>query len=340
MAGRGEIAGDFAELLRRDGVIRGADAKLTALTDGVSSEILRVDDAGDSFVVKRALAKLNVREEWLADVDRNRFEQRYIAYVAGFLPEAVPAMRPGQEDRGYFAMELLGAEFESWKKMMLRGEARVEHAANAAGILSAIHARSAGDEEVAKRFATTENFVQLRVDPYLLTTGRRHADLRPRFEAEAERLAGTRQCLVHGDFSPKNMMISAERFVLLDCEVAWYGDAAFDVAFLLTHLFLKGLYHAPRELGMREMSEAFWGKYVETAGGRIDCRALEPRVVRLLAMLILARVDGKSPVEYLSAEQQERARLFARAAIQEECVSLSEMAERWFGQLRSLEARA
>lgn len=340
MTGRGEITAEFAELLRRDGVLRGADAKLTALTDGVSSEILRVEDGGDAFVVKRALAKLNVRDEWLADVDRNKYEQRYIEYVAGFLPDAVPAMRAGPEDRGYFAMELLGAEFVSWKRMLLRGDVQLGHAVKAAGILGAIHARSAGDAEVAARFATTENFVQLRVDPYLLTTGRRHADLRERFEAEAERLAGTRQCLVHGDFSPKNMMISPERFVLLDCEVAWYGDAAFDVAFLLTHLFLKGLFHAPREMGLRSMSEAFWRRYVETAGARIDCAVLEPRVARLLAMLMLARVDGKSPVEYLSAEQQERVRRFARKAIQEECEGLSEMAERWFGELRNVEARA
>ena len=86
--------------------------------------------------------------------------------------------------------------------------------------------------------------------------------------------------------------------------------------------------------------EAFWRRYVETAGARIDCAVLEPRVARLLAMLMLARVDGKSPVEYLSAEQQERVRRFARKAIQEECEGLSEMAERWFGELRNVEARA
>ena len=144
-------------------------------------------------------------------------------------------------------MELLGPEFASWKQMLLRGEARIADASQAAAMLGAIHAHSAGDSEAERDFDTTANFIQLRIDPYLLTTGKRHSDLRHLFEAEAERLASTRQCLVHGDFSPKNLMVSPARMVLLDCEVAWYGDPAFDLAFLLTHLLLKGIYHAPRQ---------------------------------------------------------------------------------------------
>lgn len=234
-------------------MLRRPDAKLTPLTDGVSSEIYRVDDGGDSFVVKRALAKLKVKEHWTADVCRNHYEQLFIEYVARFLPQAVPSLRPAPKDRGYFAMELLGPEFTNWKQRLLRGEARVEDALQAATILGRIHAHSAADSETERQFDTTANFIQLRIDPYLLTTGLRHPDLRPLFEEEAKRLASTRQCLVHGDFSPKNLMLSPSRMVLLDCEVAWYGDPAFDLAFLLTHLHLKALYHAPREIGLRKM---------------------------------------------------------------------------------------
>ena len=63
--------------------------------------------------------------------------------------------------------------------------------------------------------------------------------------AEAERLVTCRSVLVHGDFSPKNLLVSGDRLVIIDCEVAWYGDPAFDLAFLLNHLCLKALYHAP-----------------------------------------------------------------------------------------------
>jgi aminoglycoside phosphotransferase (APT) family kinase protein len=315
-------------------VLRRPDAKLTPLTDGVSSEIYRVDDGGDSFVVKRALAKLKVKEHWTADVCRNHYEQLFIEYVARFLPQAVPSLRPAPKDRGYFAMELLGPEFTNWKQRLLRGEARVEDALQAATILGRIHAHSAADSETERQFDTTANFIQLRIDPYLLTTGLRHPDLRPLFEEEAKRLASTRQCLVHGDFSPKNLMLSPSRMVLLDCEVAWYGDPAFDLAFLLTHLHLKALYHAPREIGLRKMCQAFWQRYVEETGGVIDSQALEPRVARLLLMLMLARIDGKSPVEYLRSQQQaDWVRQFARSGILAAISSLSEISDRWFTKI-------
>lgn len=290
-------------------------------------------------MVKRALAKLRVRDEWLADVGRNRYEQMYIEYVARFLPDAVPALRPGAADRGYFAMELLGSEFSSWKQQMLRGQARLEDALRAAFILGRIHARSASDREAEERFDTTANFIQLRIDPYLITTGKRHPDLQALFDREGERLAATRLCLVHGDFSPKNLMVSPSRMVLLDCEVAWYGDPAFDLAFLLTHLLLKGLYHAPRKLGFEQMCEAFWRKYVETAGAAIDTAALEPRVTRLLQMLLLARIDGKSPVEYLNEEQRTWVRQFSRDRIQKGMNSLGDMFGQWFIQLNQGEMR-
>jgi aminoglycoside phosphotransferase (APT) family kinase protein len=202
------VPADFLDTLRRDGLLRHSDASLTPLAGGISSEIFRVDDGGDSFVVKRALAKLKVKEDWTADVSRNRYEQLFIEYVARFLPQAVPSLRPGQNGRGYFAMEYLGPEFTNWKQVLMRGECRIEDAAQAATILGRIHAHSAGDSEAARQFDTTDNFTQLRIDPYLQTTGRRHPDLRTLFEAEAQRLASTRQCLVHGDFSPKNLIWS------------------------------------------------------------------------------------------------------------------------------------
>jgi Ser/Thr protein kinase RdoA (MazF antagonist) len=196
-------------------------------------------------------------------------------------------------------MEYLGPEFTSWKQLLLRGEAHLEHAVRAASALGRIHGQSSTDPEVARQFDTTANFMQLRIDPYLLTTGRRHPDLRELFEEEAQRLVSARQCLVHGDFSPKNIMVSETRLVLLDCEVASYGDPAFDLAFMLTHLVLKALYHAPRQVGLRRLADGFWQRYVEEAGSAIDTQSLEPRVARLLLMLLLARMEGKSPVDYL-----------------------------------------
>jgi aminoglycoside phosphotransferase (APT) family kinase protein len=301
------------------------------LSGGVSCEIYLVEDGAERFVVKRALAKLKVAADWFADVNRNRHEWQYINYVARFLPEAVPVLRHCSAADNYFAMEHLSGSFLNWKQLLLAGEARAEHAGGAGRLLGQIHRHSAGDAEARRLFDTTPNFFQLRIDPYLLATGARHPALRPLLEAEAARLADTRECLVHGDFSPKNILVSPVRMVLLDCEVAWYGDPAFDLAFMLNHFFLKSLLHAPRAAGWRPMIEEFWNGYQAVR----PAPAVEPRVCRLLPMLMLARVDGKSPVEYLDSARQDFVREFVRVQLPRENESLHDLTDAWFERLES-----
>lgn len=297
--------------------MRDPGARLTPLTGGVSCEIYLVEDGAERFVVKRALAKLKVKEDWFADVSRNRHEWEFIRYVARFRPNAVSSLRHCSATGNYFAMEYLGGDFQNWKQLLLKGEA--EYAGRAGTLLGEIHRHSAGDAEAKRLFDTTPNFFQLRIEPYLLATGARHPKLRPLFEAEAARLESTRECLVHGDFSPKNILVSPERMVLLDCEVAWYGDPAFDLAFMLNHFLLKALWHSPRDVGMRRMVDDFWSAYqsVRTAP------ELAPRVGRLLLMLLLARVDGKSPAEYLDAARQEFVRRFVEEMLLSESASVA-----------------
>ncbi len=330
----------FIEVLRRDGIVHDAAARITPLTGGVSSEIYRVEDGAKTFVVKRALAKLKVRDDWYADVGRNHSEQLYLSYVAKFLPDAVPAILEARPQHGYFSMEYLGTGFDNWKRLLLDGCCNVNHAQMAGDIMGRIHRCSAGDPEAAKLFDTTANFHQLRLEPYLLTTGQRHPDLRQLFEAEVQRLAVARRCLVHGDFSPKNILIKGQRMVLLDCEVAWYGDPAFDVAFLLNHLLLKALYHAPRDLRMAAMIQTFWKHYTAAVGDVFEVAAFEPQVARLWLMLLLARVDGKSPVEYLTDESRRHfVRKFVYTNLRTGNLLLAELTQLWFSQLHTIEAQ-
>jgi aminoglycoside phosphotransferase (APT) family kinase protein len=319
----------FLDLLRRDGVVRAANARLTPLAGGVSCEIYLVEDGDRRFVVKRALPKLKVKAEWFADVSRNRHEWEYIRYVARFLPSAVPQLRHCSSTGNYFAMEHLNGSFQNWKQLLLAGRADVAHARSAGTLLAQIHQKSSGDAEAMRTFDTTPNFFQLRIDPFLLATGAKHPELRRLFEAEAERLAATRECLVHGDFSPKNILVSPERMVLLDCEVAWYGDPAFDLAFLLNHFFLKALLRAPNDTALRRMVDEFWRAYQAVR----PAPELDARVGRLLPMLMLARVDGKSPVEYLDSFQQQRIREFARPMLLRPGCQFREVADSWFNSL-------
>jgi aminoglycoside phosphotransferase (APT) family kinase protein len=319
----------FLRLLRRDGVVRTAHARLTPLSGGVSCEIYLVEDGAERFVVKRALPKLKVKTDWIADVNRNQHEWEYIRYVARFLPAAVPALRHCSTTGNYFAMEHLNGSFVNWKQLLLAGQARVEHARRAGNLLAQIHRHSTGDAEARRLFETTPNFFQLRLEPYLLTTGAKHSVLRPLFEDEVARLATARECLAHGDFSPKNILINNQRMVVLDCEAAWYGDPAFDLAFLLNHFFLKALLHAPRDVGMRPMIESFWPAYQAVW----PTTGMESRVSRLLPMLMLARVDGKSPVEYLDSVRGQFIRDFVRMKLPMENISLNDITDLWFNRL-------
>ena len=226
-------------------------------------------------------------------------------------------------------MEYLGGEFQNWKQLLLAGSADPETAACAGTLLAQIHRHSAGDAEAKRLFDTTPNFFQLRIEPYLLATGARHPELRPLFEAEAARLENARECLVHGDFSPKNILVSPARMVLIDCEVAWYGDAAFDLAFMLNHFLLKALWHRPREGGWRRMVDEFWSAYQRVR----PVPELDARVGRLLLMLLLARVDGKSPVEYLDAPRQDFLRRYVKDELRLGTTSVAAVADSWFGRL-------
>jgi aminoglycoside phosphotransferase (APT) family kinase protein len=333
---------EFLQVLRRNGHLRDPQARLAPLQGGVSSEIYLVEDGARKFVVKRALARLKVKDDWFADVGRNRSERDYLECVGQMMPGAVPQLYFSSDDAGYFGMEYFGEDFLNWKHVLLAGKFSASHAELAGRILGEIHRRTAGDEGLRKKFDTTQNFHQLRVEPYLLTTGARHPALRSLFDAEAHRIEATREALVHGDFSPKNILIRGDRLVLLDCEVAWYGDPVFDVAFFLNHLFLKSLHQAPRSSGANKMMAAFWRAYARERSAA-EVPAIEKRLVPLLLMLLLARVDGKSPVEYLTPAKQEFIRAFVSKHLPSPPMNLAALREIWFEQIvasESIEAHA
>ncbi len=327
--------------MRADGVVRADGARLTPLAGGVSSEIYRVDDGQESFVVKRALPKLNVAAEWFADPRRNLHEQDYLRYVAAFLPGSVPRLRFASREHCYFAMELIGGELANWKTELLAGRVDRSHAARAGHTLGIIHRHSAGDPAAIKLFATGDLFWQLRIEPYLLATAEAHPRLAAALRAEAERLGACRSALVHGDYSPKNLLVSGERLVVIDCEAACYGDPAFDLAFLLNHLCLKALYHAPaRRAELRAAVEAAVDAYQDAWSDLPAVADIAGRASRLLPMLLLARVDGKSPVEYLAEAQREHVRQFAEREILAPPIELPNMLESWFAWIAHPEAAA
>ena len=274
-----------------------------ALAGGVSSDIwhLTLPDGRD-ICVKRALPKLKVAADWRAPVVRNIYEARWLSEADRAQPGAVPKLLGQDEATGALAMAFLSpADHPVWKARLRDGHADAAFAAEVGRRIAAIHAHAAAQPSLAEAFPTDEIFHAIRLEPYLLATARAHPDLAAVLEDIAAVTARSKRTLVHGDVSPKNILCGPAGPVFLDAECAWWGDPAFDLAFCLNHLLLKCLWTPSASAGFMACFEALSARYL--AGITWEAAdALEARAARLLPGLLLARVDGKSPVEYLTAD--------------------------------------
>jgi tRNA A-37 threonylcarbamoyl transferase component Bud32 len=287
----------------------GESARWTPLAGGVSSDLWRVDLPGRSLCVKRALARLKVAADWQAPVSRNAYEWAWMRFASRHRPETVPELLAHDPGAGLFAMAYLPPErYPMWKAQLLHGEVDVTTAAAVGEALGMLHAASAGDASLAAEFATDDNFHALRIEPYLLATAAAHPSLSDILHSLAERTTATHLALVHGDVSPKNILVGPSGPVLLDAECAWYGDPAFDLAFCVNHLLLKSLVLPGHRTGLLRSARTLAEAYVRCVDWE-PRPAVEARAASLLPALLLARVDGKSPVEYLT---EDRHRLFVR----------------------------
>jgi aminoglycoside phosphotransferase (APT) family kinase protein len=270
------------------------------LTGGVASDIARVQVAGRDYCVKFALARLRVAAEWFAPPHRSRAEYAWLEVAGQAAPGAVPALFGYCDRLQGFAMEYLaGPEVRLWKATLLAGVPPHDEAARVASVLGRIHAAGAAPGFDRGPFANTADFHALRVEPYLLFTAARHPAVADRLHDLAAGLDAASITLVHGDVSPKNILLRAGSPVLLDAECATMGDPAFDVAFCLNHLILKSLHLPEQRQALRAAVASVWQAYRPLVAWEPPA-ALEARVAALLPALMLARVDGKSPVEYLS----------------------------------------
>ena len=308
----------------------GDDAIWTPLTGGISSDIWRVDLPDRTLCIKCALPELKVAQQWQAPIERNAYEWAWINFAAGHCPDAVPAPIASDPEQGIFAMSFLDPErYPVWKQLLLEGVVHAQTAVRVAAIVARLHAASAGNPDVARRFQTDAIFHAIRLEPYLLATAIRHPDLERSLRGLSERTAQTRLALVHGDVSPKNILLGPKGPVFLDAECAWYGDPAFDAAFCLNHFLLKCIARPQSSAGFLACYAAFSDAYLD--GVTWEPRAeIESRIASLLPGLLLARIDGKSPVEYITDERDKRmVRETARPLIARPPAKLAEVSARW-----------
>lgn len=308
-------------------------ARYRPLTGGVSSDIYRVDLPGRSLCIKRALPKLKVVATWEAPVSRSAFEWRWLSFVAAEFPDNVPAPLAHDPESGLFAMSFLDpARHPVWKARLLTGKVEPDMAAAVGRVLGGIHAASTRRAGLPDSFDSDENFHALRLEPYLVATAQMHGDIAPQLRDLVDRTASTRLALVHGDVSPKNILAGPKGAIILDAECAWFGDPAFDLAFCLNHLLLKCLPVPDKAAALRASFSRFIDAYLPNVTWE-SRDALEARASALLPALFLARVDGKSPVEYVTLDdQRDTVRGCAVPLIRHPVARLQDVAEAWYSR--------
>ena len=330
---------DLRTTLERMKLLRpGETFRAETLPGGVSSDILRVDlperSPVLSFCFKRALAKLKVAADWRAPVERNHAEVEWMRVAGELVPGAVPRILGEDVQAGAFAMEYLDpAAHPVWKAELRDGHIHTATAAAVARTIAAIHSGTAQHGDIAQRFANDHIFHPIRLEPYLLATAVHHPDCAARLRELAKVTGQTKLALVHGDLSPKNILVAAHGPILLDAECAWYGDPAFDLAFCLNHMLLKCLWRPQ----WREQYLACYDMFASTYLERVTWEpraAIETRVAQLLPGLFLGRVDGKSPAEYLTAERdKESVRRVARRFLLQPTDRLASIRDAWKAEL-------
>lgn len=286
--------------------------EIKPLTGGVSSDIALVELNDHRLCVKFALPKLKVAADWQAPVHRNTAEYAWLEFAASVAPEATVKLFGRSERLHGFAMEFItGDNVYLWKTALLNEHEILDEASQVGDLMGRIHAQSTKLSFNSAPFQNQDDFYAIRIEPYLTYTAGKHPKLAKNLTALANNLYQANQVLVHGDISPKNILFQDGTPIMLDAECATMGDPSFDLAFCLNHLILKAIHLPQSRLQLIASVSQLWRAY-ETHITWEQASALQSRVCHLLPALMLARVDGKSPVEYLSKENQA---LISRIAI-------------------------
>lgn len=293
-----DVSEDMLEALRRAGLVDAASPPPEPLAGGVSCDVWKLEGPAGPIVLKRPLAQLRVEADWRAPVERSASEVRWLRRARDVNPAMAPEVLADFPAEHAFVLRFLPG-CPVWKDELIAGRVDADFAAAVGRRIAAVHSATAGNPADCEAFPDNSMFLALRVDPFILHIARKDAELAPILTALADRLLSCRAALVHGDVSPKNILVSADGPVFLDAECAVYGDPAFDLAFCTSHLLLKAVWLGDERLKLAASS------LVQGYAAGIDWEEpadLLARAGQLTAALLLARIEGKSPAPYLTQE--------------------------------------
>ena len=308
-----EVPDQLISYLEERGILEaGESVEVRVLAGGVSNRTVLVSrSAGSDLVLKQALPKLRVATDWFSDPSRIYREAEGMRVLQTLLPAgAVPAFVFEDGDRHILAMAAAPEPHENWKEMLLRGEVDFDLVVQFGKNLGQIHESFdvAGFDPQSVLWKK-DFFESLRLEPYYAFAAVQQPGAASFLHQLIEDTRAISETIVHGDYSPKNILVHENRLILLDHEVIHIGDPAFDIGFSVTHFLCKANHMRSKAGLFGEAARRHWSAYREVcAGGGKD---FEFRAMRHTLGCMLARIDGRSPVEYLD----EAARLLQRNAV-------------------------
>ncbi len=325
---------DLMAYLRQCGHIVPNEA-ITAqvLAGGVSNRTVLVTRADQTqWVLKQALAKLRVKVDWFSDPLRIHREALALRELATLTPRSsVPRLVFDDADQHIIAMQAVPQPHSNWKVMLLQGALDLRHVRQFADWLGMVQSHAYKSATLKALFADRSFFETLRLEPYYRYTAHQVPQATAFFQHLIDDTLARQDTLVHGDFSPKNVLVYQDSLVVLDYEVIHWGDPAFDVGFAMTHLLSKAHHLAAHRVAFAQAAQLFWQTYAAHVDGLFG--DLEQRAARHTLACLLARVDGRSPLEYLRAAERQRQREVVLALMSQPVSSMADVIDEFVRSL-------
>ena len=246
------------------------------------------------------MPKLRVLKEWFADTKRLRYEYLWLKHCKKIIPNSIPNIYQFSAKQDFLILEYLNEKnYVTLKSKLLKKDIDINIINKISKNLSKIHNESTGQFVKKKFINNSKNFYDLRLDAYFNEVGRVYPDLKKIIKNIIKNYKKYSSTLVHGDFSPKNILIFNKNIKYIDAETCNFGDPVFDVVYFGNHLLLKSIHIPDKKNKFIKSYENFFSTYLKSIKFSQRKNFID-RCIAMVPIMLLARIDGKSPVEYIT----------------------------------------